>query len=39
MHVWIVSSHDVVVRSYAVTGRPDRPAKGTYRIYSTSTES
>lgn len=36
MTVWIVDSKDKVVRRYPVTGRWDRPAKGTYHIYSMS---
>ncbi|MCX6458905.1 MAG: L,D-transpeptidase [Actinobacteria bacterium] len=38
MHVWIVNSKDEVVRDYPVTGRWDRPAKGTYHVYSMSTD-
>jgi lipoprotein-anchoring transpeptidase ErfK/SrfK len=36
MTVWIVDSQDKVVRRYPVTGRWDRPAKGTYHVYSMS---
>ena len=38
MHVWIVNSKDKVIRDYPVTGRWDRPAKGTYHVYSMSTD-
>ncbi len=39
MTVWIVGSDGRTVRHYPVVGRWDRPAKGTYHIYSMSTES
>ena len=38
MHVWLVNSDDEVVRDYPVTGRWDRPAKGTYHVYSMSSD-
>ena len=36
MHVWVVddvAGDDVVVRDYAVTGRPDWPAPGRYEVF------
>ena len=39
MYVWIVNADNTVAKSYPVTGRWDRPLKGTYHIYSMSTES
>jgi lipoprotein-anchoring transpeptidase ErfK/SrfK len=39
MYVWIVDANNRVVRRYPVTGRWDRPAKGTYRIYGKSVDS
>ena len=39
MYLWIVGSDGTVVRRYPVTGRWDRPTKGSYRIYSKSVDS
>lgn len=36
MTVWLINAKDEVVARYPVVGRWDRPAKGTYRIYSKS---
>lgn len=36
MHVWVVDADGTVLRDYPVTGRPDRPRPGTYRVYSKS---
>ena len=36
MTVWVVGADNRVARRFPVVGRPDRPAKGTYRIYSKS---
>ena len=38
MVVYIVNSHDKVVRRYPVTGRWDRPKKGVYHVYSMSAD-
>ncbi|MCU0264780.1 MAG: L,D-transpeptidase [Actinomycetia bacterium] len=39
MHLWVVDADGTVLRDYPVTGRPDRPKPGTYRVYSKSTAS
>jgi lipoprotein-anchoring transpeptidase ErfK/SrfK len=39
MTLWIVASDGHTVRRYPVVGRWDRPAKGTYHVYSMSTDS
>ena len=39
MHVWLVDENDTVVKRFPVVGRWDRPAQGTYRIYSQSERS
>ena len=36
MTVWLMNKNDEVVARYPVVGRWDRPAKGTYRIFSKS---
>lgn len=36
MTVWLVNAKDEVVARFPVVGRPDRPAAGTYRVYSQS---
>ena len=36
MTVWLMDKHDQVVASYPVVGRFDRPAKGTYHVFSKS---
>ena len=38
MVVYLVDSHDKVVRRYPVTGRWDRPKKGVYHVYSMSAD-
>lgn len=35
-HVWVVDARGHVVRQFAVSGRTDRPAAGTYRVFSKS---
>ena len=37
--VWVVNKNDQVVRTFLVSGKRDRPAKGTYRVFSQSPES
>lgn len=39
MTVWLINKKDEVVAQYPVVGRFDRPAKGTYRIFSKSPSS
>ncbi|MCF8557797.1 MAG: L,D-transpeptidase, partial [Candidatus Nanopelagicales bacterium] len=39
MTVWLMNKKDEVVGRYPVVGRWDRPAKGTYRIFSKSEQS
>ncbi len=39
MTVWLMNKKDEVVGKYPVVGRWDRPAKGTYRIFSKSERS
>jgi len=39
MTVWLMNKKDEVVGRYPVVGRWDRPAKGTYRIFSKSEKS
>jgi hypothetical protein len=39
MTVWIVNKKDEVVGQFPVVGRPDRPVKGEYKIYSQSPSS
>jgi len=39
MTVWLIDRNDEVVHRFPVVGRWDRPAKGTYRIYSKSPHS
>ena len=36
MTVWLMDKHDQVVARYPVVGRFDRPAKGTYHVFSKS---
>lgn len=36
MTVWLMDKHNEVVARYPVVGRWDRPAKGTYRVFSKS---
>jgi lipoprotein-anchoring transpeptidase ErfK/SrfK len=36
MTVWLIDKHDLVVARYPVVGRFDRPAKGTYHVFSKS---
>lgn len=36
MTVWLVDADDAVVARFPVVGRPDRPAAGTYHVYSKS---
>ena len=36
MHVWLVARFNVVIRDFAVTGRPDWPLPGKYHVYSKS---
>ncbi len=36
MTVWLIDKHDKVVARYPVVGRFDRPAKGTYHVFSKS---
>ena len=37
--VWVVNKNDEVIRTFLVSGKRDRPAKGTYRVFSQSPES
>lgn len=37
--VWVVSKDQQIVRTFLVSGKRDRPAKGTYRVFSQSPES
>jgi lipoprotein-anchoring transpeptidase ErfK/SrfK len=37
--VWVVNKRGEVVRTFLVSGRRDRPLKGTYRVFSQSPES
>lgn len=39
MHLWVVGADGIVLRDYPVTGRPDRPRPGTYRVFSKSASS
>jgi hypothetical protein len=39
MTVWLIDSREQVVARFPVVGRPDRPAPGTYRVYSKSEQS
>lgn len=39
MTIWLIDAADHVVARYPVVGRLDRPAKGTYRVYSKSPRS
>jgi lipoprotein-anchoring transpeptidase ErfK/SrfK len=39
MTVWLVNRKDEVVGQFPVVGRPDRPVKGEYKIYSQSPSS
>lgn len=37
--VWVVNKRGDIVRTFLVSGRRDRPLKGTYRVFSQSPES
>ena len=37
--VWVVNKNEQVIRTFLVSGKRDRPAKGTYRVFSQSPES
>ena len=37
--VWVVNKSGSVIRTFLVSGRRDRPLKGTYRVFSQSPES
>ena len=37
--VWVVGKEEQIVRTFLVSGKRDRPAKGTYRVFSQSLES
>lgn len=37
--VWVVNKSGEIVRTFLVSGRRDRPLKGTYRVFSQSPES
>lgn len=37
--VWVVNKNSQVVRTFLVSGRRDRPLKGTYRVFSQSPNS
>lgn len=37
--VWVVSKDGQVIRTFLVSGKRDRPAQGTYRVFSQSPES
>ena len=37
--VWVVSKDEQIIHTFLVSGKRDRPAKGTYRVFSQSPES
>jgi lipoprotein-anchoring transpeptidase ErfK/SrfK len=39
MTIWLIDDREQVVARFPVVGRPDRPAPGVYRVYSTSKSS
>ena len=39
MTIWLINEAEQVVARYPVVGRPDRPASGTYRVFSKSPSS
>lgn len=39
MTIWLIDDHEQVVARFPVVGRPDRPAPGSYRVYSKSRQS